>query len=147
MPLRVELCVNPLQRIGGKLPFKRVSNKERKLMKKVKQMKLKLRTIPGLKEQVSGYFHINKELFRELEQWQVLVTHRDNRIAVQEDLLADVLLRSSEYVADARDGNALLRDRITRQKELAALDRERIAQQAEQIQVLREVLRALGYEA
>ena len=55
-------------------------DKTRKLMKMVKQMKLKLCTIPGLEKQVSGYFHINKELFHELEQWQVLVTHRDNRV-------------------------------------------------------------------
>ena len=147
-----ELCLNPLKRIGGKLPLKRAAkgkgkDKTRKLMKMVKQMKLKLCTIPGLEKQVSGYFHINKELFRELEQWQILVTHRDNRIAVQEDLLADVLLRSSEYFECVRDANKHLRDQITHQTELAALDRERIAQQAEQIQVLCETLHALGYEA
>jgi hypothetical protein len=86
MPFRVELCLNPLQRIGGKLPLKRVGKWKdmmRKLIKLVKQMKHKLRHVPGLEKQVSGYFHINKELYREIEGWKVVVAHRDNRIAQQ----------------------------------------------------------------
>ena len=59
----------------------------------------------------------------------------------------DVLQESPDYVEDVQYVNELLRGRITRQEELAALDRERIAQQAERIRDLHMILRVMGYEA
>ena len=59
----------------------------------------------------------------------------------------DVLQESPDYVEDVQYVNELLRGRIARQEELAALDRERIAQQAERIRDLHMILRVMGYEA
>ena len=53
----------------------------------------------------------------------------------------------SEYVEDVQHVNELLRGRITFQEELTADNREKIAQQAEEIHDLRKILRAVGYEA
>ena len=178
MPLRVELCVNPLKRIGGKLPFKRAAKGKDKTRKQMQRMK---RRIKILEEQVSGYMHferidmaekealqrqnfdlgsINAKLLDENKRLQTKLGCRAKFI---NSLLAAKARRDEFYVdwvkeleqinvnqknllADVQHVNELLRGRITRKEELAALDRERIAQQAKQIQDLRETLRALGHE-
>ena len=78
-----------------------------------------------------------------------LQKHNVELLTINAELLDEnkKLENSLQLLQDVHSVNEMLRGRITRQEELAALDRERIAQQANQIQDLRETLRALGHEA
>ena len=92
--MRLKLCVNPLKRtFGGRLPFKRTpKDKTRKQMQRMKQR------LEALEMQVSGYFHINKQLMHEL-------TQQEDLIADQEDLIADVLHQALDHVEDVLDAD------------------------------------------
>ena len=75
--------------------------------------------------------------------------HNDELLSINAQLLDEnkKLQDSLQLLQDVHSVNEMLRGRITRQEELAALDRERIAQQAKEIHDLRETLRASGHEA
>ena len=60
--------------------------------------------------------------------------------------LEQINASQKNLLADVQHANELLRGRLTWQLELAAVNRERIAQQAKQIQDLSEKPRALGHE-
>ena len=163
--------------IGGRLPFKPATkNKNKQNKHKTRKAMPRKEKLATLQKQVSDVLDINKAFMHENEALQKMcsegqhtIAWQDNAIvhdrekikklektiADQEDLLVDVLYlatdhqRHLEYESTrlALCVNEDLRDQITRRQELAALDRERIAQQAKQIQDLRETLRALGHEA
>ena len=119
------VSVNPLGRsFGGKNPLKRVSKQERKLRKQVKQMKLKQL------ESFSTRFNLP---LRALEE----------QVSGYMDINSE-LIRENEHVLHM---NKQLRAQLARRQEVAVMDAQRIAQQAEKIQVLHEILRAVGYEA
>ena len=163
--------------IGGRLPFKPATkNKNKQNKHKTRKPMPRKEKLATLQKQVSDVLDINKAFMHENEALQKMcsegqhtIAWQDNAIvhdrekikklektiADQEDLLADVLDRATDHQRHleyestrvALSVNEQLRNQITRRQELAALDRERIAQQAEKIANLRQILACLGCDA
>jgi len=133
--MRFSLCVNPLKRIGGRLAFKRVAKGKGKdkTRQKMAQMRQKMAQMRGNMKSMAENIKTRRKKMQKLQKMWVEAQ--------------DTIAQGSHTMVWQENAIVQQRDEITRRQELAELDMERIAQQAEKIQLLSAVLRAVGYAA